>query len=230
MFNVRPHSLIAMATLALAFVAGCETAPKTEAQRENLRDESQLAVQRLNEVDPNFKKFLDDRAYAYAVFPKVGKGGALVGGAYGRGAVYRDGNFIGWAELNQANVGLLIGGETFTEIIAFEDQATLDEFMNKGEFSLGANAEAVALTEGIGAKAQFRDGVAVFVKPNGGLMADLSIAGQKFNFQRTGTTADDDASRTASERIDPDRDVEVKTDIDRDRDGAEVDVDVDTNR
>jgi hypothetical protein len=35
-------------------------------------------------------KFFRD-AYGYAVFPKIGKGGIGLGGAYGKGRVYRQG-------------------------------------------------------------------------------------------------------------------------------------------
>src|SRR4051812_7177080 len=86
--------------VGLAFVAGCQTEPKGEVAKDNLRDEARTALRQMERIDPTLHDFLYDRAYAYAVFPNVGKGGALVGGAYGRGAVYRGDQFLGWAELN----------------------------------------------------------------------------------------------------------------------------------
>ncbi len=40
-----------------------------------------------SEVVAGFHK----NAYAYAVFPTIGKGGLVVGGAHGKGRVYRNG-------------------------------------------------------------------------------------------------------------------------------------------
>ena len=40
---------------------------------------------------------------------------------------------------------------------------------------------AVALKSGVANTAQFKNGIAVFVKPIGGAMFDASVAGQKFS-------------------------------------------------
>ena len=36
-----------------------------------------------------------DKSYAYAVFPTVGKGGLVIGGAHGTGRVYERGRYVG---------------------------------------------------------------------------------------------------------------------------------------
>jgi hypothetical protein len=46
----------------------------------------------------------------------------------------------------------------------------------------GANASAVALSEGASDAARFQDGVAVFTQAKGGLMFEASVAGQRFIF------------------------------------------------
>lgn len=40
-------------------------------------------------------KELVDSAYGYAVFPNIGKGGIGIGGAFGEGRVYRQGQYVG---------------------------------------------------------------------------------------------------------------------------------------
>ncbi len=59
-------------------------------------------------------------AYGYAVFPTVGKGGIVVGGAYGKGRVYRQGDITGEVTLSKVSVGFQLGGQAFSEIIFFK--------------------------------------------------------------------------------------------------------------
>lgn len=149
-------------------------------------------------VQPFFKG-----AYGYAVFPTVGKGGIGIGGAYGKGQVYRGGKVTGTAKLFKGTIGLQLGGQAFKEIIFFEDKRAYDDFTS-GEFEFDATASAVAITAGAQAKAgtegatagssagsgtgkqaktNYRKGMAVFVHTTGGLMYEAAIGGQKFSFK-----------------------------------------------
>ena len=180
MFNKT--KLFAGPALALALFTGvgCETAPKTEAKRENLVDEAQTAVKSMQNVDSNLTSFVE-RAYGYAIFPNVGKGGFVAGAAYGKGSVYEQGKFIGYADVRQGTVGLQAGGQNFSELIVFENKAALDTFTNN-KFEFAANASAVAIKPGVSKTANFDKGVAVFTQPKGGLMVEAAIGGQQFTF------------------------------------------------
>jgi lipid-binding SYLF domain-containing protein len=134
--------------------------------------------------DPGLGNLLDS-AYGYAVFPDIGKGGVIVGAAYGRGVLYEHGHQVGYLELNQGSIGAQLGGQTFAELIVFRDRFAVER-LKAGSFELGANASAVALQSGAAASAAFADGVAVFTLPHGGLMAELSVSGQKLNYQPRG--------------------------------------------
>jgi len=120
------------------------------------------------------------------VFPTVGKGGLGVGGAGGRGIVYEQGNAIGYTTLSQATIGLQIGGQSYSELILFENKAAFDRF-TRGEWAPAAQATAVAAASGAGANAKYNDGVAIFVMNQKGLMGEASVGGQKFDFQRFGS-------------------------------------------
>jgi len=192
----RSKALFAAPVLAVAFFAGtgCETAPKNEAQRENLVDEAHTALKSMQNVDSGLASFMD-RAYGYAIFPNVGKGGLVAGGAYGKGSVYEQGKFIGYADLRQGTVGLQAGGQNFSELIVFENKAALDAFTNN-KFEFAANASAVALKPGVSKSANFDKGVAVFTHPKGGLMVEAAIGGQQFTFANASAPTDTASTHT----------------------------------
>jgi lipid-binding SYLF domain-containing protein len=140
-------------------------------------------------------------SYGYAVFPTVGEGGLVVGGAYGKGRVFVRGRYAGDATMGQLSVGFQAGGKAYSEIIFFEDKRALDEF-ESGSFEFSAGASAVAITAGASASAGttgasagvsagkkdaretgvYEKGMAVFSIAKGGLMYAADIAGQKFSF------------------------------------------------
>jgi lipid-binding SYLF domain-containing protein len=131
--------------------------------------------------DPGMGKFFDNAA-GYAVFPTVAKGAMGVGGAHGSGEVLVGGKAIGKATLNQVTVGFQLGGQTYSEIIFFENESALNGFKN-GDFAFAAQASAVAITTGASANVGYRNGVLVFTMAKGGLMYEASIGGQKFSFK-----------------------------------------------
>ena len=146
------------------------------------------------------KHFKD--AYGYAVFPTIGKGGVVVGGAYGTGRVYAKGKYVGDTKMTQVTVGLQLGGQAYSEIIFFQDERSFKEFTS-GNFEFGAQASAVAITAGASASAgstggtagasggkndattagDYHKGMAVYTIAKGGLMYEAAIGGQKFNYK-----------------------------------------------
>ena len=81
-----------------------------------------------------------NNSYGYAVFPSVGKGGLVVGGAHGTGRVYAQGKHIGDTSMTQVSVGLQAGGEAFRQIIFFENKTALDQCTIEN-FEFGADVE-----------------------------------------------------------------------------------------
>src|SRR5579859_7470708 len=138
------------------------------------------------------------KSYAYAVFPTVGSGAVVVGGAYGKGQVYVHGAPTGEVKMGAISLGFQAGGKAYSEIIFFEDKRALDEF-ESGSFEFGADASVVVITAGANAGAAtngasagendattrgvYQKGMAVFIIAKGGLMYSASIAGQKFFYK-----------------------------------------------
>jgi len=165
----------------LLSAAGCSTVPDKEKDREKLDVNVDHALQVFKAEDPTLQGVLDHAA-GYAVFPSVGKGGFIAGGAYGQGHLFdRNGRFLGYSDVKQGTVGAQAGGQTFHELIVFKDQAALDKFKS-GEYALAANYSAVVIKANAADSVNFNNGVAVFVKPEGGAMIEASIGGQKFSF------------------------------------------------
>ncbi|MFI4861394.1 MAG: YSC84-related protein [Phycisphaerales bacterium JB063] len=165
----------------MAVLGGCATSPGSQADRAALTSNVQSTIQDFTARDAGMAA-LFNQAYGYAVFPSVGKGGVVVGGAYGRGQAFENGRLIGYCKLEQGTVGLQLGGQSYSEVIFFEDEIALDRFKyNTLEFS--AQVSAVAVTAGASADARYTDGVMVFTLPRGGLMFEASVGGQGFTFE-----------------------------------------------
>ena len=163
--------------------AGCTTSPDTEAGKTNLTDDSATALNHMEAADPSLNEFLKPgHAYGYAIFPSVGKGGVGIGGAYGKGELYVNGQLVGYADLSQATIGLQLGGQTYSELIAFETQHAVDTFKSNN-YAFDAQASAVAVKSGASTDARYSNGVAIFTLPQGGLMFEASVGGQRFTYQ-----------------------------------------------
>ena len=145
-------------------------------------------------------------SYAYAVFPNIGEAGFVVGGAFGKGHVYVNGQLTGDTTMKQLSVGLQAGGQDFSQIIFFQDKRALDQF-ESGSFEFSAGAKAVAITAAANASAGtngvtsgasggkrdattdgvYNAGLAVFTIAKGGLLYAATLAGQKFTYKARGT-------------------------------------------
>jgi len=139
---------------------------------------AQEAIAEFKEKDPSIEKFFS-KASGYVVIPTVGKGGFGIGGARGKGILYENGAPTAVVTLTQLTVGFQAGGQAYSEFIFFEDNIALENF-KRGNYELGAQASAVAITAGASADANFVGGVAIFTQAKGGLMYEASVGGQKF--------------------------------------------------
>jgi lipid-binding SYLF domain-containing protein len=170
------------ATVVIALVGSVRAALATDS---DLVAESRQTIATYRRTDPGLDEFFR-RSAAYVVFPGIGKGGYLVGGAHGTGVLYENGLPTGKVTMNQVTVGAQIGGEEFSEVIFLETPRTVAE-LKQGKVGLSAQASAAALSEGGAAVARFRNGVAVFTHMKGGLMAEATVGGQKFKYEPLAT-------------------------------------------
>ncbi len=142
-------------------------------------------------------------SYAYAVFPSIGQGALVVGGAHGKGHVYVQDKYVGNTTMTQVSVGFQAGGRAYSMIIFLQDKRAFEEFTG-GNYEFGADVNATAITAAAsgqvgptgassGASGGQKDatttgssyykGMAVFTIVKGGAMVQAAVAGQKFTYQ-----------------------------------------------
>jgi lipid-binding SYLF domain-containing protein len=147
-----------------------------------------------------------NQCYAYAVFPTIGAGGLVVGGARGKGHVYVHDQLVGDTTMTQLSIGFQAGGKAYSQIIFFETKRDLDQF-ESGKFEFNAGASAIAITASASASVgtdrasseasraatdattngDYQTGMAVFTIGKGGLMFAANLAGEKFSYKALGT-------------------------------------------
>jgi len=150
-------------------------------EADELHAESQEAIALLKEKDPGVRRFFHAAA-GYVVIPTVGKAGFGIGGARGKGILYENDAVTAIVTLTQLSFGFQAGGQAYSEFIFFNDDVALADF-KRGNYELGAQASAVAVTAGASADADYNSGVAIFTQAKGGLMYEASVGGQKFKVE-----------------------------------------------
>lgn len=178
---MRTKFLSVMALFSMLLVLpACNTMPSDSQARNDLRQEAQATVERFKQTGPRMHQYFND-SYAYAVFPEVTEGGLIVGGAFGRGAVYEQGQFIGYTSVTAGTFGAQIGGKEFSEVMFFKNRGAFDDFRD-GDFTFNAGASATANDNATGTTVGYKDGVAVFHLARGGLMAAATVGARDYDF------------------------------------------------
>lgn len=176
-------TVLSLAILSLALggmsCSSGSSAPATEGERVDLSNAASSATDGFRS-DPKASKFFDT-AYGWAIFPKMSKGAVGIGVSQGRGEVYQGGQLVGYVKATSVTVGAQLGGQTFSEIIFFQNQWSFQKFTNN-QFAGQASATAVAGKKGSGQLVDYSDGVAIFTQNHNGLIAAADFGGQQFEY------------------------------------------------
>jgi hypothetical protein len=178
------------ATLAIAVGLALASVPAGCGPSSSLPPEEQIKVLKVD-VDATMETFKGQftahagefkKAYAYAVYPAVGKGGFVVGGFSGKGLVYEGGKLVARSDIGGGTLGAQIGGQSFSEVLFFENKAAFEKF-KRGETAFQAGGSATAGTASASAANSYKDGVMVMTFGGGGLMLEGVIGGQTFSYE-----------------------------------------------
>ena len=145
-----------------------------------MEEKSNETIEKFKEKSWEMQSIFEN-SFGYAVFPSVGKGGMVIGGAHGKGILYENGKPVGDAKMTQVSIGFQWGGQSYSEIIFFEDEEAMELFKTN-RLELAAQASAVAVTAGISKDVAYTHGVAVYTMPKAGLMYEATVGGQKFKY------------------------------------------------
>jgi lipid-binding SYLF domain-containing protein len=182
MKNLIPTTIV-LASLSLVALPACDSTSKMspEDQMKLLKNDADNTVTRCKDKFPSTKGEFS-KAYGYAVYPSIGKGGLIVGGFHGNGLVYEGGKLVAKSSAGGGTIGAQIGGQDYSEVIFFKDKGAFDRF-KRGETAFQAGGSAVAAGAGASAAVDYKDGVAVFAFGAEGLMLEGVIGGQTFSFE-----------------------------------------------
>lgn len=124
-------------------------------------------------------KKLYDQSHGYAVFD-TRKFSFMITTGYGAGvAVEKSSGMRTYMKMATGGANIGIGGEFFQLVMLFEDEKTLQSFMDTG-IEAGTAASAVLGTDSTGADIHFTDGTAVFQLTEKGLKLSADITGTKY--------------------------------------------------
>lgn len=168
-------SITVVAMMLIVSLASAQTKKERKITSDAVQAKKVLLVKN-PKLDTLFKN-----SVGYAIFPNVGKGGFILGGSMGNGVLVENKMLVGLVDLKTLDIGMQAGIQSMVQVIFFETPDSLEDF-KEGHFEFGAQASAIALKSGASINAKYKEGVAVFVLPKAGLMADASIGGQKFGY------------------------------------------------
>ena len=178
---MKKSKLVKLALLAFAAWLLPYSIQAQDKEAEKLISESSTAKTAFIKTDPSMAALFDS-SYGYVIFPKIGKGGFIVGGSGGDGILYEKGKSIGLVKTGQVTVGAQIGGQAYREVIFFENEDALDR-MKASKMEFSSQISAVAVKSGVSKNAKYTDGALVFTQDLGGLMAEATVGGQKFKYK-----------------------------------------------
>lgn len=118
------------------------------------------------------------------VFPRVIKGGLIVGGQYGEGALRVGGVTTGYFNTVAASWGLQAGAQSFGYALFFLDDAGLRYLQKSEGWEIGVGPSVVVVDQGVARSlttTTAKSGIYAFIFQQKGLMAGIGIQGSKIS-------------------------------------------------
>jgi len=170
--------------LLLSASAGLVTAGSGRARAASARVLAQNGQRALNLLYAENAKAreLGRRAKAILVFPRIIKGGLIVGGQTGDGVLLVRGRPAGYYNVSAASFGLQAGGQAFSYALFFMTDSSLDYLQKSDGWAIGSGPSLVVEDKGAAASlttTTLTQDVYAFPFGQHGLMAGLGLEGSK---------------------------------------------------
>ncbi len=143
--------------------------------------EVQTALQTLYDTEPGAKE-LRGKAKGILVFPNIVKGGFILGGQYGEGALLKNGRTVGYYNTVAASYGLQAGVQSFGYALFFMSDEDLAYLEDSDGWEIGSGPSVVVADSGMASSfstTTTQEGVFAFFFDQQGLMAGLGLQGTK---------------------------------------------------
>jgi lipid-binding SYLF domain-containing protein len=127
-------------------------------------------------------KALGDKAVAVLVFPSIVKGGFIIAGQFGDGALIKGGKTVAYYRSLAASYGFQAGVQAYGYVLFFMDDASVRYLDNTAGFELGSGPSLVVLDAGFGkniSTTTMQRGIYAFIFDQKGLMGGVGIQGSK---------------------------------------------------
>lgn len=117
------------------------------------------------------------------MIPHYSRGGLIVGGGYGAGALMKGGRIIDHYEVRSGSFGLQAGYMERDQIIMFMTPAALQSFTEGKDWEFGVDASFAVIDTGLGGTISVADlnvPVVVFVNNASGLMGSVALTADQY--------------------------------------------------
>jgi lipid-binding SYLF domain-containing protein len=168
-------------TVVLSLIVALSANPALSNSAEEIDAKADQALDALY-ARSSAAKELGAKAQGILVFPHITKGGFIVGGEYGEGALRVGGKTHAYYSSASGSVGFQIGLSSRSLVIMFMTDGALKEFTTASGWEAGVNADVTVIDTGASGSvdtttAQFS--VIAFNFGEKGLMAGVSVEGTK---------------------------------------------------
>ena len=178
------HTLLSMALIVSAVIVVADLmSPQTAkaATAAEIDGNVDAALKTLYATSPAAKE-LSKVAKGVLVFPEIVKGGVIIGGQYGVGALRKEGKTEGYYNTAAASYGLQLGLQKFGYAMFLMTDSAM-EYLNKSSgWEIGVGPSIVIVDEGIAKSlttTTAKEDIYAFFFSQKGLMAGLGLQGSK---------------------------------------------------
>jgi lipid-binding SYLF domain-containing protein len=173
-------TVLAMALIAVAAHLFMPN-PALAASRSEINRDVTAALKQLYESNPT-AKVIGDKAVAVLVFPSITKGGFIVGGQYGVGALRKGGKTVGYFNTVAGSWGLQAGIQKYGYALFFMNKKAMATLKNRKGWELGTGPSVVVVDAGLAKSlttTTLKDDVYAVIFDQKGLMAGIGLQGSK---------------------------------------------------
>lgn len=175
--------LVAAALLFACVGCSSSDSPRKGTPAQQLEADARRALNDLYQHTPAAKALAQTSA-GILVFPNITKGGFIVGGQFGRGVLFKNGQVAGYYSTTAASWGLQAGVQRFGYALFFTESSDIAYLDRSDGWEIGVGPNVTVVDTGIATSlttTTLRSGVFAFFFEQRGLMAGIGIQGTKIS-------------------------------------------------